>query len=327
MNLPLKIISDSPVNESEWLKYCKNSHYATFFHTPFWAKLFSPPYVISTRKLIFNDGVDLVIPFVRRRLLGGIVKVYISMPASTFGGCISDSNLTLAHHELVLQHLKKYQDLIWRENPYDPAMQDLRIPNCQKDYTYVIDLQGGFEQVLEKSDYSNRKAVKVAQKSGIEIEKAESLDKWDEYFDMYQESISRWKKREIFSGVEYSRELIHKIFSMDGKYRSLWIANCKSRPVAGIVCFYWNKHAVAWHGAGLQEYFKFRPNNLLYMHAIKDACSNGYRWFDCNPSGGIEGVIKFKKNLGAVELQSRIVNRKSVIRTVASYVKIFKKKW
>ena len=32
------------------------------------------------------------------------------------------------------------------------------------------------------------------------------------------------------------------------------------------------------------------PLTLLMAEIIRDACSSGHRWFDFNPSGGLEGV-------------------------------------
>ncbi len=57
-----------------------------------------------------------------------------------------------------------------------------------------------------------------------------------------------------------------------------------------------------------------RPNNLLYEHAIRHAAEEGYRWFDCNPSAGLPGVIEFKKHLGTIPLRSRVIDKKSSLR-------------
>jgi hypothetical protein len=309
------------ISTTEWIEHCRRCSYATFFQTPFWAGLFSSSNAIVTRKLTFNDGVTVVLPLVCRSLLAGLVKVYISMPASTFGGWITSDTLTIEHCAILMNFNKKYRDFFWRENPYDKNLLKMDIPESHQDVTFCVDLEKGYEDILKRSEYSHRKAIKVAQRSRIEIARAETLSEWDQYFSMYQSSISRWKKRNVFSGVEYNCHLLHKIFSIDSQYRTLWIAYHNSKPVAGILCFYWNKHAVAWHGAGLEEYFKLRPNNLLYSVAIKDACTKGYSWFDCNPSGGLKGVIKFKKGLGAIELQSRYINRKSLMRYIVDYIR------
>jgi lipid II:glycine glycyltransferase (peptidoglycan interpeptide bridge formation enzyme) len=60
---------------------------------------------------------------------------------------------------------------------------------------------------------------------------------------------------------------------------------------------------------------------LLY-EVIKDACEQGYFWFDFNPSGGHEGVKSFKKGFGCSTLQSNLYfhdsNIKKTIHLIAN---------
>jgi lipid II:glycine glycyltransferase (peptidoglycan interpeptide bridge formation enzyme) len=90
---------------------------------------------------------------------------------------------------------------------------------------------------------------------------------------------------------------------------------------ASVICFYWNNHAVAWHGAAFEEFFDLRPNNLLYDHMIRSAFHQGYQWFDCNPAGGLAGVIAFKDNLGALRMQSRIVDQSSLVKKTGLFIR------
>jgi lipid II:glycine glycyltransferase (peptidoglycan interpeptide bridge formation enzyme) len=86
------------------------------------------------------------------------------------------------------------------------------------------------------------------------------------------------------------------------------LAKYEDRSIAGALCFYTKNHVVYWHGAAYSDYFELRPVNLLMYEAIKDACENGYSWFDFNPSGGHEGVKAFKKSFGPTALRSDVVN-------------------
>jgi lipid II:glycine glycyltransferase (peptidoglycan interpeptide bridge formation enzyme) len=106
----------------------------------------------------------------------------------------------------------------------------------------------------------------------------------------------------------------------------LWLVSLDDTIIAGILCFYWNRHAVAWHGAGLSGYFSYRPNNLLYNHAIMHAAENGYRWFDCNPSSDLSGVSTFKKLIGAQPLQSRVLVRRSQLFRILDLLRFWKVK-
>ena len=56
-----------------------------------------------------------------------------------------------------------------------------------------------------------------------------------------------------------------------------------------------------WHGASLKQYFSLYPNNLLHWEIIKDGLNKGYKVYDFGPSGGMEGVIQFKRSFGSVK--------------------------
>ncbi len=316
----LYIIKERLADRKLWLDICANDSTATFFHTPLWAECFSANHVSCARQLVFNDGNSVILPLTYQYATKKLTKVYQSMPACTFGGWLSIDNLTEQHYKVLIDHLQKFTDLTFRENPYNLKLNSIDLKHATDDFTYSINIKQGYEAFWKHSDYSHRKAVKKAEKEGITIIASEDDSMWDAYFDIYQASIDRWKGREIFSGVSYSKDFVKNIRSLSKEYRTLWLAQYDSKIVAGIICFYWNQHAVAWHGAGLENYFTLRPNNLLYNTAIHDACQKGFTWFDCNPSGKIDGVIKFKKYLGAVELRSRVIVKKSLIRKITDLI-------
>jgi CelD/BcsL family acetyltransferase involved in cellulose biosynthesis len=323
----LKICSDSPVCDSQWLSCCKDCSYATFFHTPMWVNAFEQwsngKIKADTRIIQFSDGKKVLLPLAVKRI--GWLRIGISMPASTYGGWITLEKLQPEHVNSLLKYIrKKYKDLILVENPYDPLLSAVSIEKARDIGTSSIDLSQGMESVVKNSKYYHRKNLKTAERCGVTVQVAEDFSKWLEYYEVYKESIVRWKGRKIFSGVKYDLRLFEILHQMDRSLRRLWIAELEGKVVAGILCFYWNKHAVAWNGAGLSEYFHCRPNNLLYQNAIEHACSNNYQWFDCNPSGGLEGVSNFKQGLGAKMLQTRIIEQKSFTRKIAALVRLKK---
>ena len=54
---------------------------------------------------------------------------------------------------------------------------------------------------------------------------------------------------------------------------------------------------------------------LILHQAMRDACEKGYRWFDFNPSGGHQGVARFKSYFGAQPLSCPVIRRSSKIMT------------
>jgi lipid II:glycine glycyltransferase (peptidoglycan interpeptide bridge formation enzyme) len=156
----------------------------------------------------------------------------------------------------------------------------------------------------------------------VTVTAAEEFRLWERYHRIYCESINRWKKKKNHTGVSYDINFFKEIYQVDSKYRKLWLAIVDNEPVAGIICFYWNRHAVVWLGAGLESFFDYHPNDLVYHNAIKDAAEKGFHWFDCNPSAGLDGVYNFKRSLGAEVLQTNYINRKSTLRGLAERLRV-----
>ncbi len=314
----LRIVERRPAGLDEWENACRACDYATFFHTPGWVDLFvqanGGSMAPSPEVVTFSDGASAVLPMACRRYPGGMVRLYWSMPAHTFGGWLSSDTLTVEHAGLLAGCLQSRPDLVWRENPYDPILKCMELPCAREDFTQTIDLSEGFETAEKRFDYAHRKAVKKASAAGVSIAEAVHFEEWESYFKLYEASRARWKERKLSKGDGYPRSLFKTIYASAPSRRKLWLATVRGVPAAGILCFYWNRHAVAWHGAGGAEFFMHRPNNLLYEHAIRHAAKEGYRWFDCNPSAGLPGVIEFKKHLGTIPLRSRVVDKKSAMR-------------
>jgi hypothetical protein len=322
---PPEIVDHRPARRDEWEHACRSCDYATFFHTPAWVDLFTKTtgtaMLPAAEAVIFSDGVEAILPMARRRYPGGLLPLYWSMPAHTFGGWVSADVLTKEHAGLLAGVLLKRSNLIWRENPYDAALKSISLSSAREDFTQAIDLSQGFEAAADRFDHAHRKAVRKAAAAGVAIAEAVHFEEWESYFSLYESSRARWRKRRLARKGGYSRSLLKAIYESAPEGRTLWLARVQGVPAAGILCFYWNRHAVAWLGAGEEKFFMYRPNNLLYEHAIRNAAARGFRWFDCNPSAGLRGVIEFKEHLGAIPLRSRVVEKKSAARRVAEWLR------
>ncbi len=80
--------------------------------------------------------------------------------------------------------------------------------------------------------------------------------------------------------------------------------------VSGALLFYCGNHIVWWHGATLSDFFNHYPANFLQNEIIKESCEKGYKYYDFNPSGGHEGVMKFKDRFGAKRIYFNIWTKK-----------------
>jgi hypothetical protein len=319
----LRITSCRSANVEEWESACRECDYTTFFHTPWWASVFckakNDRLEKAAQTIVFSDGLSVLVPLTRKRFPGKLLSVYWSSPANTYGGWLSSQPLSREHGRLLINRLQSFRDIVWRENPYAPHINGLDIPGSAEDFTQVFDLKDGLDAIRARSDYSHRRAVRKAEESDVTIIKASNFESWKRYFSLYQASRARWQDKGLSRSREYTLDFFRSLYECPAACRTLWLAMHDGEPIAGTLCFYWNRHAVSWSSAGRGEFFhRYRPNDLLYDRIIEHAAGHGYRWFDCNPSAGLQGVIDFKQHIGAQKMRSRFVNKRSIIHRYAN---------
>jgi hypothetical protein len=310
----VSIISVATAVQEEWKEYCNSTEYCTFFHTPRWFHIFERYFAGSFRaaplKVTFDDRTAVILPVGTFKKAGGLFRIHVSSVAGTYGGWLGREEITAEHQAQLLDFCKRqYNNFHWRENPLDTSLASLPIQGSQEDFTQLIDFESCGSDYLAHASRAHRKALKKASRNGITVETAGRITEWRVHYDLYCDSWQRWKNQgEIGSdGIFYRWELFKLLHALPSDFRTLWVAKHKGEIVAGVVCLYHNRHAVAWHGAASADHFNIRPNNLLYDAMIHDAAERGFRWFDCNPSGGQEGVQRFKQHLGTQKVRSRII--------------------
>jgi len=318
MSLSLRRVR--PANSKEWDTLWGKCPYATYFHSREWAeiwKAYSRETIVPDPKLLeFSDGTKALLPLSRRRSYKGLVNSYLSSPAGTFGGWISVDSLTVEHAKLLTEFMIHLGSLTWRLNPYDVLAFKSGVQITNDDETHTLNLSPGFEHLYKGMTKGHRSAVRKAAKSGIKIEITSTLEDWKVYYEVYQSSLHRWGNR---ASSQYDWEFFSQMHHRHSPNIKLWIAKYQGKVVAGALCFYSLKHVVYWHGAALGEFFNLRPVNLLICEALKEACDQGFSWFDFNPSGPHEGVRNFKKSFGTQTRRCGIVRSNSMIHKLINF--------
>lgn len=326
--MALAIISCTPGSRSEWLNAAQRCSYATFFHTPLWAELLMGAhpgrYVPVPKRVLFSDNTSAILTFsLHRRGFGMLSSLQLSA-AGTYGGWVSSDTLTSEHARLLTKKVESYRNSLWVENPFDPIMTQVGFLKSTMDYTQAVHLVGPEMPTEQRGSRAHRKAVKKALRNDIIIKRAETWNDFTRYYKLYEDSLARWRSRRLSVGEVYSLRLFRLVFETCKDVATLWYAERDGGMLSGILCFYWNNHAVAWHGAASSSSLPLRPNNLLYEEAIGDAANKGYEWFDLNPCGGLRGVSTFKEHLGATRIPLRKSSNRSGLRALVGLAQHFK---
>ena len=86
------------------------------------------------------------------------------------------------------------------------------------------------------------------------------------------------------------------------KRMDLWLIEHHKKTIAGMILLKFKNRIYYQYGASDENYLQYRPNHLLMWHAIKNACKEGYEYFDFGKSSiDNVGLIEFKRRWGTEE--------------------------
>jgi hypothetical protein len=241
----------------------------------------------------------------RRSALKGLFETYESSPAGTYGGCLSEEPLEVAHHRLIFEWVSRL-NIVMRENPFDVGVTASGSLWDRDDFTQVVDLSLGADLIRRSWTKGHRHAATAARRAGVSVTSAQCPEDWRGYYSAYEDSLRRWgtSARSI-----YSWRLFELLQRLPSDKVSLWLAKYEDVIIAGALCLLHNRHVAYWHGASLERYRRLRASHLLQASILDAACRDGYAWYDFNPSGGLEGVMSFKRGFGASLRPARILFR------------------
>ncbi len=302
------LVEIRPASSDEWDQAWEECPYATYFHSRQWAEVWSHyhrGYLRPAPLLVrLDDERDIVFPLSRRVSRLGRTLQWVSSPAGTYGGYLSNHELNLAQaRRLTTALLERFRPLSWRLNPYDPITSQLDLVGLREDFTRTLDLTVGKEAILRSWTKGHRSAAKKAERLGVHVRLAKTLEDWQAYYKIYERTLERWGDR---ASSRYQWRLFQRLFECGSEHVKLWLAEVEGLAVAGALCLASGKHIVYWHGAADEEFFPLRPVHLLIREIVFWSCETGMQWFDLNPSGGHAGVDLFKKGFGTVSMRSDV---------------------
>jgi len=263
-----------------------------------WADLLAKTFKgmkIATKAYLFDNGTVAVLPLMQRSAgLKGFFKSYESMFHGVYGGLIADGELEPEQVEAVYASLRDRRTVEIKiiGNPYARWTMPESFRTSLM-FTQSLRLEGEFKDVWRRFSRGNKSNIKKALRNRLEIDIAENEEDYWQYYCAYQDSLNRWGER---ATSRYPFELFLAMKDCDREKVKLWLVRKSGATIGGIVMFYHHRHAVYWHGAFIEAFFEYRPSNLIHAETIRDACERGFQWYDFNPSGGHQGVVKFKQS-------------------------------
>ncbi len=310
----MKYTVSNNIDEMKWQKIVDNSPVATFYHTPAWTKILCdafPKWENATFGVEYEDGNCAVFPRLRRSIIG---KVHYYWHESTvpgvYGGPIFQSPASSDHYIAINRELSKYKNLLICSNPFLDWHPDGNFTKYET-FIQILRLSTDFTQIWKKYSKGRRHTINYARKQGVIVKEVDFLENYQTYYNIYREQLKRWGR----SATNYYPMRLFENLAIAAKSNpdiKLWTAWLDDKMISGMVIFYHKRHLATWHGATLDDYFAYRPVDILYSSAIENACLAGLDIFDFTSSGGHENVVFFKERFGAIRLPFTIYQRRNM---------------
>jgi Acetyltransferase (GNAT) domain len=320
------------VSNGEWEEIILKSDNANFFHSPSWAKIVEKTYHNHTATRLYEiNGKEILIPIMEANILG--FKNFASIPFNTdAGGLFCESDITTDDFKLIVKDIVGGRNLSFflALSPFmklspgkssSPIQEDWKL-NDEFTYTQLLGLEGKNYDYVWNNDFHRkaRQKVRKAKKSGVEVRDGTSLVDFKAFYDIYVMASQKW-------GYE-TPQIPFKLCKNSYKYASsttrLKLAIKDDEIIAGTLSFPYAKTFYQFMSVFLPEYGTFNPTSLLYNESIKQACQEGYKYFNCGTSGNLEHIRTFKEKFGAEKV---VINRYRVYSNLGKMVSKINKRY
>jgi hypothetical protein len=303
----------SPVPRADWQAVWRADPDALPTQQPGWtdAATTARGTVDASRLYVTDDGRRLVLPMVRRGV--GPAGVEASMPVHWgFGGLVAEGGVGPEDVRLVLDDLvsRRVARQSIRPNPLHAAAYEQYAPAGAISVArraHVLDLRSGVDVVWKGFADSRRRAIRKAERSGVEVEEDATGRLLPEFFALLEHSEQRWAQQQhepawLARWRARLRDTLPKWQAiarhLDGGCR-VWLARHDGVPVAAIIVLF---GANAHYTRGAMDKDRagpLRANDLLMWRAIQAACAEGAGTFHLGESGESRSLADYKERFGA----------------------------
>ena len=285
--------------DPRWREFAAARPEATAFHHPAWARLLARCYKFRAFAVALTDAAGAIragVPMIEVRHLHSTPK-WVSLPFTDHCPPLVRAGEDAGQLVAALRRASRAAGVrrVELRAPVDGA--PTAGPPALR---HVLALEGGPDAVYAGFHRSQvHRNIRRAEREGLTVRQA---DKESDVAGVFYELHLRTRRRQ---GVPVQPRRFFRLL-WDGVIRtglgSVLIAEVGGRPVASAVFLSWNGTVIYKFGASDAGAWSLRPNHLLFWHAIRAACEQGYRWFDFGRTdAGHDSLAAFKQSWGAGE--------------------------
>ena len=278
----------NPLTDERWAAFVDRAAAASAFHTVPWLELLRRTYgyPLTACCLVDESGtIRAGSPLARTR-----PRRLVSLPFSDHCAPLGDSAALAAALD-DLRRRRRARLEIRAELPGAAPAASFHL--------HEIPLDGGYEEVVKRFKRRSQllRGARRAEREGLVVERRSDAAALAEFYALHVETRRHQgvptQPRRFILGFEelFARGLGHVLLVRDG-----------DRAIAAAVFLAFNGTVIYKYGASDRAALGKRPNNLLFLEAIRRACEDGMRTLDLGRTdSGHETLRDFKLSWGAEE--------------------------
>jgi CelD/BcsL family acetyltransferase involved in cellulose biosynthesis len=287
------------LTDPQWGDFVAGHPRATPFHHPDWAQLVAKSYGFRAFALATCDTTGAIragLPMVEVRHLHSRPK-WVSLPFTDYCPPLASNPQQEAQLASVLQRAGEAAGVRQVEvrGPLEGASVTGRAA-----LRHVLALDGNSASVYAGFHHSQvKRNIRRAEREALTVRPAA---RQQDLVDTFYRLHLRTRRRQ---GVPVQPRRFFRLLwecVIETGLGSVLVVQASDQPIAAAVFLAWNGTVVYKFGASDPSAWSLRPNHLLFWHAIRTACEQGYRCFDFGRTdAGQEGLRNFKRSWGAAE--------------------------
>ncbi|MGZ3621855.1 MAG: lipid II:glycine glycyltransferase FemX [Ktedonobacteraceae bacterium] len=305
---PLRVVELSSTLDKRWEAFMRATPHSLIYHHPVWVEVLEEAFGYKPINLGCEDAhgeLQGVLPLLHTRgLLSG--RRLSSLPRTPVAGPLSSNAQAMAMLvDSAVKHVREMESsglqFKMLTNELDGLVDE--VVGSPWRATYVLELPEQPETLRfgnSRNHAQIKRAVNKASKLGVQVYPAESERELRTWYDLYLDTM-RWvvvpPRPYHFFEVAWRR--LHPLGMM-----KLLLAthheSGRSRIIGGLLLLMFGQTVFYAFSGWRREDQALRPNNALHWHAIHDACSDGFRFYDFGevPNNN-PGLSEFKSKWGA----------------------------
>jgi len=288
----------NPLEDREWDDAVSAHPDATIFHSTAWARVLvdtyghRPCYV----QISLNGGLLALVPMMEVQSVLTRSRG-ICLPFSDYCAPLTFSGFG---HELVTQKLQQIaHERCWSYFELrSHSIVPINTPASESYYGHFLDLRIGPEALISNFSSSVKRAVRKAQRSGLNVSIQSSPDAMAQFYELHVRTRRRHgvppQPRSFFINIQ--RHLLNPGFGF------IVLVECQKDPIAAAIFFRLGRHAIYKFGASDERLQELRANNLAMFEGIRYLVEGGAETLHFGRTDKEnEGLRRFKLSWGATE--------------------------